>query len=174
LPAFVGRKSYGGFGLMGGGSFHVPFERVDWEIFKFTTRLYNELGEYPRFKRELISFNREEGYFEDLYVNHNRMVDAAFGTGLKIKYKDLNVTRISTGFSGHFFSRACSDRGDCESGESGILGMNFQIGHTFPKGVSLNFMLSSGVGGGYDDLYWWGWGTNAITSFGMSYQFGRK
>ena len=168
LPAFTGKKPYGGFGLMGGGNFHVPFERVDWEVFKFTTRFYNEFGEYSRFKRELISVNREEEYFEDMYVNHGRMIDVAFGTGLKIKYNNMGVTRISTGFNGHIFGQSCGDNGDCDRGEVNLFGMNFQIGHSFPEGISLNFMLSSGIGGG--DWYW-GWGDHAVTSFGLSYQF---
>ncbi len=168
IPAFAGNKSYGGIGLMGGGTFHVPFKHVDWEIVKFTTRLYNELGEYPQFKRELISVNREEDYFEDMYVNHGRMVDMAFGTGLKIKYNDGNVTRISTGFNWHAFSQACSDNGDCNFGETDLIGINFQIGHTLPQGISLNYMLASGVSGEY---WFWAWGNNAISTFGVSYQF---
>lgn len=174
LPTFAGNKPYGGIGLMGGGSFHAPFKRVDWEIFKFTTRLYNEFGEYSRFKRELISFNREEGYFEDMYVNHGRIVDMAFGTGLKIKHNNASVTRIGTGLNGHFFSKACSDRGDCDYGESYLMGINFQIGHSFPEGVSLNFLLSSGVS--RNDWLWapWLWNNHAIGSFGVSYQLGRK
>jgi len=140
---------------MGGGSFHVPFKRVDWEIFKFTTRLYNEFGEYSRFKRELISFDRKEDYFEDMYANHGRIVDMAFGTGLKIKYNNRSVTRISTGINGHVFGKVCSDSGDCGFGEPNLVGANFQIGHSFPKGISLNFMLSSGAGGG--DWFFLGW-----------------
>lgn len=167
LPSFVGRKSYGGVGLMLGGGFHVPFRNVDFEILKFTTRVYNELGEYPQFKRELISVPREGG-FKDLYTNHKAINDVVFGTGLKIKHENLSTTRISVGINTFLFGQSCSDEGNCYRGYSRSEGFNLQVGHSFAERVSLNFSLSSGLTGSDSWLYA---ETHPILAFGASYRF---
>lgn len=160
-----GNKFYGGLGLMAGGNFHVPFKRVDWEIFKLTTRFYNELGAYPRFKRELIAFDRE-GNFTDLYVNHGRMVDMIFGTGWKIKHKNRSTTRIDIGVNAHIFGDSCNDISSCQQEEIGIGGWIFQAGYSFAERISLNFRLSTGSI--YDDST--SGEVHPITNFGISYR----
>lgn len=141
---FTGSKSYGGVGLIGGLNLQVPYKRVDWEILKFTTRIYNELGAYPRFKRELIAAEQPSG-FNDLYVNHWRIIDMALGTGLKIKHENMGVTHISTGINWHAFAKSCNDSGRCEFGGEGMGGLNFQFGYSSPERFSLNFRLATGT-----------------------------
>lgn len=169
VPALTGRKPYSGLGLVFGGNFHVPFEKVDFEVIKFTARLYNELGEYPKFKRELVSENRE-GHYEDLYVRHNSIVDMAFGMGVKIKHANQRATRISTGIVTHIFSKSCSDNGNCYNEWTGLAGINLQVGHSVTEQFSLNLTIASGFSssGVFPDTSY------PIATLGMSYRFGKR
>jgi len=167
LPSLSGKKSYGGVGAMFSGNFHVPFEKVDFEVIKFTTRLYNELGEYPQFKRELISVDRNS-YYEDLYTRHNSIVDMAIGMGVKIKHNNQSATRISTGVVTHILGTSCSDGGYCDFGEPELLGINFQVGHTLSNRLSLNWYLATSS---------WHWNSSSsypVSTFGVTYRFGER
>lgn len=169
VASLVGKKPYSGIGLIFGGNFHVPFEKVDFEIIKFTARLYNELGKYPQFKRALISESRE-GYYEDLYVRHNSIVDMAFGMGVKIKHDNQSVTQISTGIVTHIFSESCSDSGNCSGEWSGLAGMNLQVGHSLAKQFSFNLTIVSGHSGSFV----FPGSSHPIATLGMSYRFGER
>lgn len=164
LPDLIGKKPYGGLGLMFGGNFHIPFEKVDFEVIKFTTRLYNELGEYPQFKRDLISESREE-YYEDLYARHNSIVDMAVGMGVKIKHANQSATRISAGIVTHIFNKWCTNSGNCYREWTGLAGLNLQVGHSLNEQFSFNLAIASAsfIGTSYP-----------VTTFGMSYRFGER
>ncbi len=177
IPASLsGNHIYGGLGLMGGINWHVPFEKMDWEVFKLNARLYNELGKYPRLKNELTDYrnNHDEmlppicsGFifpscrpapYSDLYSRHIAMLDTSIGMGIKIKHKGRHNTQIGAGINFHLLGSSRNSF-SVENPVKPIntAGFYLQFSHTLRERLSLNIDL---IGGG-------------ITT-GLSYQFGKK
>jgi len=155
-------KSYSGLGLMFSSNVYlIGRKKVDWDALKFSVRLYNELGEYPRLKRDLI-MNRSR--YTDLYTRHNSIVDMGLSTGIRIRHNDIATTSINFGVTMHAFAREC--RINCYSYPITLGSLNFQLAHSFREvPVTLNFLVSSGfsLGDGYP-----------VVSLNVGYRFGDK
>jgi len=164
-------KSYGGLGLMFGSNVYLMGrKKVDWEALKFTARLYNELGQYPEFKRELIDIERD-GRYTDLYTRHGSIVDMGLSTGIRIRHEGAAYTSMNAGFSTHLFSKRCSDGGSCIGQPFDIVTLNGQITHSFAEQISLNLLVSSNV---FFNDFLWANGGYPIVNFSLSYRFGER
>lgn len=157
-------QSYGGFGLMFSSNVYlVGRKRVDWDALKFSMRLYNELGEYPELKRDLVK-NRNR--YTDLYARHNSIIDMGLSTGIRIRHRGMATTSINWGIAMHAFGKECSEVNRCDYIPITLGSLNFQLAHSFEEApITLNFLLSSGVwlGDGYP-----------VASFNIGYRFGDK
>lgn len=154
-------KSYSGLGLMFSSNVYlIGRKKVDWDALKFSIRFYNELGEYPQLKRDLIS---KHDKYTDLYIRHNSIVDMGLSTGMKIRHGHIAATSINFGITMHALSREC--RINCYSRPITLGSLNFQFAHSFSKvPITLHFLLASNAG----------WGDSPILSLNVGYRFGDK
>jgi|GEM_PF-2091818 len=142
------QKPYGGFGLMFSSNVYLlGRKKVDWDVLKFSVRLYNELGEYPRFKRDLIS---KHDRYVDLYARHNSIIDMALSTGVRIRHEGMATTSINWGFAMHAFPKECSKPNSCYTIPLSLWSLNLQIAHSF-KEVPITFSLLLSTSTLFDD-----------------------